>query len=714
MPLAGLPPELPDIAPPPKRDPLAPPAPSAAERDAAVMSGGPGVDPKPMAPTILIPEEASRLVMLSDMDRERSHRVRWPRLQTNRKNWNFFHMQQDWSAKIDGQSRLFLPDLPMSIYQVAATIENQLVNFQNWFGIESMGGLSVFDPDTMRLLVQHCLNRLWKPGDEVETSLKFPAFLADSIIVGLIESEITWKIFGVDSERITYMLESVADPEAGEGELLDEMKEFDDEVVPPPRSYERMTQQIRKAFIRTFRLGIDLIPFEDSFPDPSALNRFHIHEVTRHVSELRNNPDYDPVAVAQIANYVSSLEADRDKAIRAGTPTGRLLGDDPNQVRVREFWGDVVDPSTGKYKYRNSLMTTCCGKLLRPPTPNPMWHQYRPIVRAPILRTPLAPVHKALVDHAVPSAEAENEMASLMVDGALSSVWGTRQARPELLADPTSISKGIPPSFTAVLKRGAPANAKFLERVDEGTSTPQYGMDMLLRLGRGREVGMATPSFQNGAVPPRQTLATEVVEASNSSDNLFENVSTHLEQGLIEPSLQLIWLTMWQGLDDFSAPELVQVLGPERAVLLQSLTPEERFYLFANNVKFDVRGLRNLLQGINDFRKLTTVTQMIAGSPILMQSFVQQYDPARILEKAVRAVNLDPTELEWRASDTQRRMQLLMSLQAMPKPGGGQGGAGMGQGSPFNPPGMLPSPGESNVEGEFAPPNPMGFQGTQV
>lgn len=706
MALPGLAPTLPDIAPPPPRDPLGATAPSLGQKDASLMSGGPM-----RGPTIIVPDNGARIVSLTDMHRERSRRVRWPRLVQNRKNWNTFHMIQDWSAKIDGQSKLFFPDLPIAIHQAAAVLENQLVTFQNWFAIKDLGGLSVFDPDTLRLLVQHILGRLWRPGDEVETSSKFPTFLGDSLIVGLIEGEITWKIFGVDSERIAYMLESIDDENhdgaAANDPEVDFQKDFTDPDKKPERVYERITQQIKKAFIRTFRLGMDLVPFEDSYPDPSALNLFHIHEVTRHVSELRNNPDYDPQVIDSLSNYVANLDADRDKAIRAGVPMGKLLSDDPNQVRVREFWGDIVEPSTGKYLYRNCFCTTVNGKLLRPPTPNPQWHGCRPLVRAPLLRTPLSPIHKAVVDHAVPAAEAENEMGALMVDGGIASVWGTRQARPDLLADPTTIAKGIPPSFTAVLKRGAPLNAKFLERVDEGTVTPQYGMEMMQRMGRAREVGMATPSFPNENTP-RQAPATEAVLADQQSSNLYENIANHIEQNLIEPGLQLIWLTMWQGLDDFSSPEMVEILGPERAALLQTMSTEERFYLFANNVKFDVSGLRNILTGINDFRKLTTATQSVVGNPMLQAAFVQRFDPARMVEKMIRAVNLDPTEIEWRASDSARRAELLAILNPQP-----QGGTGVA--SPQSPPGSTVQPGETNAEpSAVAPPNPSGFRGAQV
>src|SRR5574340_317161 len=143
---------LPDILPPPKvnRGLILSPD----QKDAQVMRGGPqssgasgasnltsgygsddtltgsrgsaagGLPGRPaIGPTILIPgDEAGRIVSITDIHRERSRRVRWPRLQTNRRNWNAFHLIQDWSTKIDGQSRIFLPDLPISIHQAAAVI----------------------------------------------------------------------------------------------------------------------------------------------------------------------------------------------------------------------------------------------------------------------------------------------------------------------------------------------------------------------------------------------------------------------------------------------------------------------------------------------------------------------------------------------------------------------------------------------------------------
>ena len=110
---------------------------------------------------------------------------------------------------------------------------------------------------------------------------------------------------------------------------------------------------------------------------------------------------------------------------------------------------------------------------------------------------------------------------------------------------------------------------------------------------------------------------------------------------------------------------------------------------------------------MNDFRKLSTLTQMVTANPMLQSSFIQKYDPSRLIEKGVRAINIDPTELEWRASDQAARQQLIQMLQTDPRQQNKQA-------SPFAQPGMTPGVGESSVEGEMPPTNPFGSQGAEV
>jgi len=665
------------------------------------MSGGPG---QSIATGYGgLPAEEAEIVRAIASNKSRASTVRRPRRDQNKKNWDFWNGLQNWSHKQPGQARIFLPDLPIAMQQCAAAIENQLINFQNWFSVETLGGLSMFDGDTLRLVMQHLLERLDAPGNQVETAYKFPTALADAILLGLIESEIVFKVYGADSERCVYMLES-STPEEAEGDQPgggQEPSSEDEEHPQPKRIYERLTQQIRKAILRTFRLGVDIIPYEDFYPDPSPLCEWAIHSTVRHIDELRSNPDYDPATIDAITHGVHILEQERDKSRRMGSITSYELTRDPHQVTIDEHWGNLWQSGgKGELIARNALITVCNGRMLRKPTKNPNWHGFLPFVRAPLVRTPLSPVHKAIMDHAVPVAEAENEVTSLMVDGGAQAVWGTRQVRPEYLQNPGSIAKGVPAGFTAIIRKGVPPDAKFLERVDTGGEVPAYAVEVANRLGRARQTATYTQDLRVGQLPPRQVKATEIVEAQDASDSLFENLAVRIEETVIEPFLQLAWLTAWQHMDDFSSPELVQILGTERSLILQQLTKEERFYLMANNVKFKVRGLRNLLSRIHDYQKVTTLLTSVTTSPMVAMVWNAKYDTGRLLEKLVRAVNIDPTELEFRPGE-----QSPVPMQMIAQPG--QMGAG---GSAPAPPGTVPS----STEAAYASPNAMGFRGTQV
>ncbi len=671
--------------------------------DSAVMSGGPGIVVHDSAG---ISHTESEIVQIVEQDKLRSTDVRRERSIQNRLNWRFFHGGQDWSAKRDGQSRIFLPDLPMAVQQMAAALENQLITFEKWFSVETLGGLSMFDGDTLQKIVSHCLNRLWKPGNEVDTSLKFPTVLADVIILGLIESEICLKVFGVDSERPVYMLEST-DPKRPAGMMTDDSSEEPNDTTP--YTYERLSRRIKRAMLRTFRLAIDVVPFEDSYPDPGKGNSYHIHSVRRHISELRANPDYDPAVVEAIAKHQERHEDTLAKNRRAGLEWSGERVRDPNEVAVDEFWGDLICQKTGRVVGRNQLVTVAGNRILRSPGPNPMWHGYRPLVRCSLLRTPASPVHKAVLDHAVPMAEAENELLSLMTDGALKSVHGVNQVRPDLLLDPTSISAGIPAGFSGVMKKGAPANVSWFERLDTGQSMPQYADSVVNRLSRGRQVALMSNDLQLGNLPPRQVKATEIVEAQESRATLYENIAVRVEENLIEPTLQLGWMTMWQHLDDFSQPELIQILGTERAMLLQKLTPEDRFYLMVNNVKFKVRGLRAIMARTKEFQKLMALVNAVTTSPLLAMAFNQRFSTPRLLEKLVRSVNLDPTELEYRSDE---KLAIDPRLIAVTLGAGGQAGGAAGGTEPL--PGAAGSQAPGEIEQGFAQPNPTGMRGAQI
>lgn len=646
----------------------------------------------------------SDVVQIVTYGRFRSHNARLERRMKNRNNWNFAHGNQDWSHKKKGQATVFLPDLPIFIEQVATVVEKQLTEFSDWFTIDSVGGLPIVDPKQLQAILAHLLDRLWQPGDQPETALPIQTVIGDAIKMAIIESIAVFKVYGVDDERPIYRLEASEPPGPAEmriGDAIGEDNQARDKV-----HYRRIQKTVAIAWARSFKLAVELVPYEDHYPDPSPSNLFDIHEVTHHISDLASNPDYDPEIINQLRGAATELEEQLDKRRRENQPI-RIM--DPWLVRVQEYWGDLVDMKTGQIIEKNIFCTVCNGKLLRPPTKNPFWHQKRPFVKVPLMRTPLSPTHDAMVDRAIGPARAQNEVFSLMVDAGLSAVWGVRQYHPDMIENSADFAKGIAPGSVAVMKRGRDPSQTFMKRLDDAPNL-QHADLMLQRLGGAVQQAMSVNDIRAGQLPPRQVKATEIVETQESSNNLFENLSSHFERNGIVPLLELCWLTTWQYLDDFTQPELVQILGPYRAQMLAALDPAERFVLLANNVKFKAEGLRKMAHNVRQFQKITTVINTIFAFPALAMIWDAKYSPIRIVEQLVKSVGIDPLMIERRPGaetiDPHLDPSLMMgtpqnqAMAAALQPT--EAGTGVAQQ-------VLASD-----EGKMAPPNPTGERGGQV
>lgn len=627
------------------------------------------------------------IARIVDGYRQRSERARRSRIALNKENWDLYHGRQDWSHKQKHQSKEFLPDLPMAVEQIAGVIEKALSDQSDWFDVEPLPGFAddaiqkaLLDAVTLRKLLAYCLSRLYTRGNYPETGHNFALLMADAIKMGLAEAVIVLKVYGILDTQTQYGLEMV--PVQREGQTQD------GETI----LYTVETERVRRIPVQRFRLAIDLIPWEDFFPDPSGLNLYDIHEVTRPIHELYTNPSYDPAVIEEIENQArQDAEAAKAKRDRGGEDD--FSDESTPTVRVRECWGDLIDPDTGELLAPNVLVTTAGTRLLRPPQENPLWHGRRPFVKAPLIRVPLSTVHKAILDHAGPMARLMNELTNLMIDGGFAATWGTRQVRPDLMETPEEISDGIPQGYTAVLKPGVPENTKFLERVDEG-QVPEFAAVMLARIERSFQVSMATPDLKLGVLPPRQVKATEVVEAMQASSGLFESLIAHGENGLVTPTLELGWLTIWQYLDNFTEPELVQILGPDRAAILQSLSPAARFVRLAQSVRFRVTGLRATVGRMQEYQKLMALLQTLGINPAFAAAFDAKYSVQKFFAAVVKSLGIDPTTLEKPPGAPPELNPALLG-----GPGGGSAG---GTGGP-----------ESEIEAGYAAANPGGQRGSQ-
>ena len=376
-------------------------------------------------------ERTSQIIKTSQAYFQEAEEARRERIDKNRYNREAYKGEQDFSGKIEGQSREFLPKTSVTAEQFAAFIKKGLVQFGDWFSVRGGRNSQLTDSAIRRLLMAY-LDRL-PEGDNNSNGdyVNFSTRLSDASKVGLTESLMIFKVHGrKDVETIP---------------------EFEDELS--------------EKEIKPWRLRIDLIPPEDYYPDPTTRGLYKIHRVERDL--------HDVIALAEEGIYdksvVELIKGDYKKEEENGNRDRRPREDDAKpsfrkRVVIDEYWGTLLD-SNGDVEMRNAMWTVANDKfLIREPQKNPYWHGTDPFIEIPIIREPFSVWHKALYDDVVPLNLAINELFNLMLDGGLASVWGIRQVQPELLEDPQQVAGGVPQGKTLVMRSDAPMTPKCLNR----------------------------------------------------------------------------------------------------------------------------------------------------------------------------------------------------------------------------------------------------------
>lgn len=569
---------------------------------------------------------------------DEAEQARSDRDSQNQENLLTYSGKQDWSHKIEGQSTEFLPMLAMSVEQIAAFIKRGLVDFGQWFGMEvPPGGPLTSDQarDLLSVKLEH-LNR------DDENKLDFATLVSDGTKVGILQSMIVLKIHGADLPKRTWIakrgtkIKTVSITGPGGAKV--------GETQVPHRTSSLVQREIHQ-----WRLLIELVQPNDYYQDPTGNGLYKIQRIRRDLADVIDmsegeDPIYDPDAVAQIeADYRghdTELDEARMKQQNVATSPGFR-----KQVEILEYWGDLLDED-GHVAHRNIVCAVANQKyLIRPPEPNPFWHGQSPFVAAPLMRVPFSVNHKAIADMAGALNLAANELFSLLLDGGLAAVWGTRQVRPGMLERPEEIANGIPQGKTLQVKDELPIGAKVLERIDTGEA-PQYAFGMFQTLKAEYNLAALTSELRAGNLPQKDTKATEVIAAQHGIDTVFDGMIHDCEKTIIEPALWKAWAVMMQHMDDLDAQEVVTVIGPRAALALGRMTPAERFVTYVSGAKVRVTGLSAMASAARDFAKITALLQATGSNPLLLQAFLKRFSGDKLLTQMLRAINLNPQSME--------------------------------------------------------------------
>ena len=576
----------------------------------------------------------------------------------NDRNWDAFLGKQDWRHKQEGQSTEFLPKVPVSVEQLAALVKRGMIQFGDWFSIEVDNTLQeVVDGAQIRTILKCFLDDLWGPNN---TKNQLTTVVSDAVKQALLKSLFIIKTHGSLRTKRTFNFER------GEGTLATEEAE-------------------------EWQLRVDLVRFEDYYPDPTGAGLYEIHRVERDLHEILDQSGegkmYDETAVKQLINQSFTRPEDEELSDRDRNQDESTEPGFRKRVVLDEFWGTILNRD-GTVAHRNVVATVANGRyLIRPPEPNPFWHQESPFDVMPLIRVPHSVFHKALFDHASDLNLAINELFNLMLDGGMAAVWGIKQLRLEDLEDPGQVAGGVRQGTTLVVKQTLPHNAKVLETVAEG-DVPRDALAVYQALDREYNTAAMVNELKLGALPPKQVLATEILESSQSQNLMLDGIIADLEV-LMSSVLRKSWLNILQNADDIPEGTFKTVADRKVGLLLMRASPEERFALFAGKCAFKVFGISGTLTRALDFQKIMALLQATTVNPMLFQAFMLRFSPNRTLDRLLTTLNINPETIQKTPEELQNAQQEMERVagaaqlisQGPRNAEGGPGGVASGPGS---------------------------------
>lgn len=543
------------------------------------------------------------------------------RMDQNKENFDAYHLRQDWSHKLAGQSKEFLPKVSTAVEQNANMIQQGLLDIGEWFSVDSQEGIN---PDTLKIkpdTVYRLLNRqLQKDGFVKKTG--------DAAKLGMLGGLIIAKVTGKFVSKPKFVVER-------------KWKGF---------------KPIKNLIMREdkcWQLDIKLIRHEDYFPDPTGRGLYEMEDsyVDFHaLMAMAEGPDaiYDKKVVEQLSGSFDSAGSDQERKKSRETGQNVANGGYRKQVKITEIWGTLLD-SKGEVLCENCKTTIANDRfVIQSPTPNPWWHQESPYIAAPLLSVPHAVWPKAIMDAATSLNLAANEVFNLLLDSGIMSVHGIKQLREDWLSNPAQVANGIEQGVTLTVNTSCPPGQKVLESVYSGTS-PAEAINLLQIINQEGAAAMFTNELRSGGGDANNVRATAIVENSQALNNMFTGMIKNLEgdenSGFMTQLLAKAWKVVSQNMTDLDSLEVEALLGKDLAQQLLGMGKEQIFADTVQSCKFKAYGISAIVNKMKEFTKLQAMLQTIFSNPALTEAFMKKYSIEKLLTELMRSLDIKTFKL---------------------------------------------------------------------
>lgn len=562
--------------------------------------------------------------------RRESDSGRTNRMELNRDNYAMYQLEYNFSHKAKGQSKEVLSKTRNSTEQIKSFFQQALADLGDWWSLQARDGTDgstmLVTPDEMKKLVDYMLKK--------SSYFSHVGFSCQS---GLLGSLAISKVHGCMIPKPKYITRK-----EGKG-----------------RSYKKSVVMIED---KSWELRFNNLRQDDYYPDPHGAKLYEVEDCFVDLHELKkysvgDDAIYDSAAVNALKPWGSTDLKEERKAQETGQnpPSPGVR----SRVKVTEFWGTIVDIE-GNVTHENVVVTIANDMtIIRKPTDNPLWHQKSPYIAAALIEVANSVWGIALMDAGTKHSKALTEMFNLILDSAMKAVWGVNQIRVDVLDDPKQITDGVPWGTNLKVNAALPVGGKVMEPVITG-EIQQEVITVFNLITQETLTSMMTNDMRMGAQSFRQVKATEVAAAENSITSVFQGMAKNFEEKKIQPELEVATYTVAQNWDIIDKSIFTSLFGEKRGLVLSQLEPQEVFVSVANGMKFEVFGISLTLRRQADFRKWTTLLQVVSGSEVLVEAFLQKYSFEKFLGEVMTALDINKSKI---------------SADAAPMPPGMPGGA---------------------------------------
>ncbi len=430
------------------------------------------------------------------------------------------------------------------------------------------------------------------------------------------------------------------------------------------------------------RVAIETVDPRNVWLDHTYRNLYRIRRIEVDQHELKQmllhkdgkgEPIYN---LDEMTELVAGLEVDsvREKEEVSGHGQQIISGRKP--VVLDEYIATVVNSHGVKIADKALMVLANDEYLVRGPEKNPFWHGQDWLAFTPFVIAPMSVYGRSYMEDFGSVAKTFNELTNMIIDAVHSSSLNMYSMVPGMLLNPQQAAEGMSPNKLWLLEDGMDAR-QFANKLEMGTLSADS-----LRVWETMKQQLAEAADMNQIslgqfAPNSRTSATEVQQTQQSSSALIRSVAQTVETRFLNQILDLTWKTGVQHmtLDD----EVLKMAAGEQ--MYQAIYARKKDFV-SRPITFQAQGISSVIAKGQQSRALVQVLGIVAQNDVLLQAFLGEIDPVKLVKKLLDLSGIDIYDLQ--TTERERLMQSAVGPLQAAGAGTGQPRTGTGQPGDMN------------------------------